>query len=71
MYIHDPRTGHMEVVYRSLRYLKGTPRKKLQFKKNGHFNLEGYYDVDWAIELSLYDMMWLRGLLKEPQIVEK
>jgi hypothetical protein len=29
MYIHDPRTGHMEVVYGSLRYLKGTPRKKL------------------------------------------
>ena len=28
-YMHDPRTGHMEVVYQILRYLKGTPGKGL------------------------------------------
>jgi hypothetical protein len=28
-YTHDPRTGHMEIVYKILRYLKGTPRKGL------------------------------------------
>jgi len=28
-YMHDPRIGHMEVVYRILRYLKGTPRRGL------------------------------------------
>ena len=46
--MHDPRTGHMEVVYRILRYLKGTPGRGLWFRKNGHLNLEGYCDADWA-----------------------
>jgi hypothetical protein len=47
-YMHDPRTGHMEVVYQILRYLKGTPGKGLWFRKNQHLNLEGYCDADWA-----------------------
>src|SRR6185312_8872329 len=47
-YMHDPRTGHMEVVYQILRYLKGTPGKGLWFRANQHLNLEGYCDVDWA-----------------------
>jgi hypothetical protein len=47
-YMHDPRTGHMEIVYRILRYLKGTPGKGLWFRKNRHLNLEGYCDADWA-----------------------
>jgi hypothetical protein len=47
-YMHDPRTGHMDVFYRILRYLKGTPGKGLWFKRNKHMNLEGYCDVDWA-----------------------
>jgi hypothetical protein len=46
--MHDPRTGHMDVFYRILRYLKGTPGKGLWFKRNKHMNLEGYCDVDWA-----------------------
>jgi hypothetical protein len=46
--MHDHRTGHMKVVYQILRYLKGTPDKKLLFRKNQHLNLEGYYDADWA-----------------------
>jgi hypothetical protein len=47
-YMHDPRIGHMEVVYRILIYLKGTPRRGLWFRKNGHLDLEGYCDADWA-----------------------
>jgi hypothetical protein len=47
-YMHDPRTGHLEVVYQILRYLKGTPSKGLRFRANCHLNLEGYCDVDWA-----------------------
>jgi hypothetical protein len=38
----------MEVVYRILRYLKGTPGRGLWFKKSGHLDLEGYCDADWA-----------------------
>ena len=44
-YMHDPRTGHMEVVYRILRYLKGTPGRGLWFRKNGHLGVEGHYHL--------------------------
>lgn len=47
-YMHDPRKGHMEVVYRILRYLKSAPGKGLIFRKNGHLGIEGYCDADWA-----------------------
>lgn len=47
-YMHDLRTGHMEVVYRIMRYFKGTPGKGLWFRKNKHLDLEGYCDADWA-----------------------
>jgi hypothetical protein len=47
-YMHDPKTGHMEVVYQILRYLKGTLGKGLWFRKNKNLDLEGYYDADWA-----------------------
>jgi hypothetical protein len=50
-YMHDSRSGHMEAVYRILRYLKGSPRKGLWFKRNGHLDVEGYYDADWASSL--------------------
>jgi hypothetical protein len=47
-YMHDPRSGHMDAVYRILRYLKSSPGKGLWFKKNDHLNIEGYCDADWA-----------------------
>jgi Reverse transcriptase (RNA-dependent DNA polymerase) len=47
-YMHDPRKGHMDVVYHILRYLKSAPGKGLIFKKNGHMNIEGYCDSDRA-----------------------
>jgi Reverse transcriptase (RNA-dependent DNA polymerase) len=46
-YMHDLR-GHMNVVYQILRYLKSAPGKGLIFRKNGHLNIESYYDFDWA-----------------------
>jgi hypothetical protein len=105
--MHDPRTGHMEVVYQILGSLKGTPDKGLWFRKNQNLDLEGCCDVDWAssqddrrstfgycvfvggnlvswwskkkaivarsttepeyksMTLSLCEMMWLKGMLKE------
>ncbi|KAJ4737614.1 Transposon Ty1-H Gag-Pol polyprotein [Rhynchospora pubera] len=47
-YMHDPRKGHMDAVYRILRYLKSAPGKGLIFRKNDHLNIEGYCDSDWA-----------------------
>lgn len=46
--MHDPRSAHMEVVYRILRYLKGNLGKGLWFKKNKHLMVEGYCDADWT-----------------------
>jgi hypothetical protein len=46
MYMHDPRSGHMDAVYRILMYLKSSPGKGLWFKRNGHLNVEGYCDAD-------------------------
>ncbi|WVZ83587.1 hypothetical protein U9M48_030719 [Paspalum notatum var. saurae] len=47
-YMHDPRSGHLDAVYRILRYLKSSPGKGLMFKSHGHLNLEGYCDADWG-----------------------
>ena len=47
-YMHDPRSGHLDAVYRILRYLKNSPGKGLLFKSHGHLNVEGYCDADWA-----------------------
>jgi hypothetical protein len=40
--------GHMDAVYQILRYLKSAPGKGLIYRKNGHLNIEGYCDSDWA-----------------------
>jgi hypothetical protein len=47
-YMHDPRSGHLEAAHRILRYLKGSPGRGIWFKANGHLNVEGYCDADWA-----------------------
>lgn len=47
-YMHDPRSGHLDAVYRIMRYLKGSPGMGLWFKSNGHLNVDGYSDADWA-----------------------
>ena len=46
-FIHSPRHEHFNVVYRILRYLKGTLRKRvLLFEDIDHLRVEVYTDVD-------------------------
>ncbi|CAL8157474.1 unnamed protein product [Prunus armeniaca] len=47
-FMHSPSEDHMGAVMRILRYLKVTPGKGLMFCKNGHTDVEGYTDADWA-----------------------
>ena len=47
-YMHEPRSDHLEAVYRILRYLKGTPGRGLLFESNKHLVTDGYCDADWA-----------------------
>jgi Reverse transcriptase (RNA-dependent DNA polymerase) len=47
-YMHNSSKGHMDVVYQILRYLKSAPEKGLIYRKNGHLNIDGYYDSDWV-----------------------
>lgn len=42
--MHDPRSGHLDIVYQILRYLKNSPGKGLMFKSHGHLKVEGYCD---------------------------
>jgi hypothetical protein len=46
--MHDPMSRHLDAIYRILRYLKSCPGKGLWFKRNGHLDVEGYCDADWA-----------------------
>ena len=47
-FMHAPCEKHMEAVYRILRYLKSASGKGLMLYKNGHLEVEGYTDADWA-----------------------
>ncbi|XP_062114468.1 uncharacterized mitochondrial protein AtMg00810-like [Humulus lupulus] len=47
-YMHDPCQGHLNAVYRILRYLKQTPRKGLFFRKTTERKVEVFTDADWA-----------------------
>jgi hypothetical protein len=47
-YMHDPRKSHMDAVYHILRYLKSVSEKGLIFRTNGHMNIDGHCDSDWA-----------------------
>ena len=38
----------MEAALRICRYLKGTPGHGVLFSKNGHLEIHGYTDADWA-----------------------
>ena len=46
--MHDPRSSHMNAVYRILRYLKSSPGKGLFYTKQGSIQVECYTDADWA-----------------------
>jgi hypothetical protein len=47
-FIHSPRTSHLDVIDRILRYLKSTPEKGIHFKNNNSNEICGYSNVDWA-----------------------
>ena len=47
-FMHKPQIQHMTTVMRILRYLKGTSSRGILFSKNGHLDLLGYTDADWA-----------------------
>jgi hypothetical protein len=47
-FMHDPRSSHMDVVTRILRYLKGCPGKGLLYTHHGNLQVECYTDADWA-----------------------
>ena len=46
--MHSPSQHHFDVVYRILRYLKGTLGKGLLCEDRGHLEVEVYTDVDWV-----------------------
>jgi hypothetical protein len=50
--MHCPSEDHLNAVLRILRYLKSSPGKGLMFSRNGHLNVEGYTDADWAGNIS-------------------
>ncbi|GAA0173856.1 transmembrane signal receptor [Lithospermum erythrorhizon] len=47
-YMHDPCQGHLDAVYRILRYLKQSPGKGLFFKKTEDMTIQVFTDADWS-----------------------
>ncbi|CAL2249024.1 unnamed protein product [Prunus armeniaca] len=47
-FMHSPSENHMAAVIRIPSYSKSTHGRGLLFKKNGHLDLEGYTDSDYA-----------------------
>lgn len=47
-FMRDPRSSHLDVVHRILRYLKGCPGRGILFSNHGHLKIEGFTDADWA-----------------------
>ena len=46
--MHKSRTIHLDVAYRILRYLKGSPGKGLLFPSSSSLQMTGDSDADWA-----------------------
>ncbi|GAV70211.1 hypothetical protein CFOL_v3_13709, partial [Cephalotus follicularis] len=47
-FMHDPRESHLQATYRVLHYLKGSPGKRVLFKRSQKLALEAYTDTDYA-----------------------
>jgi hypothetical protein len=47
-FIHSPRTPHLDVIDRILRYLKRNLDKRIWMKNNNTNAICGYSDTDWA-----------------------
>ena len=45
-FMHSPSKRHLDVVYRILKYLMGTPSRGLMFKKKEGRNVEVYVDAN-------------------------
>ena len=46
--MHDPKSSHLDAIYRILRYLKSCPGKGLLYTRQGSLQVECYTDADWA-----------------------
>lgn len=51
-FMHSPSKSHLDVAYQILKYLKGTPKRGLMFKKNEVREVEVYVDANWAGSMS-------------------
>ncbi|XP_071699347.1 uncharacterized protein [Rutidosis leptorrhynchoides] len=47
-YMHAPLQSHMNLAFRTLRYLKGSPGKGIQLVKGNESSLYAYSDSDWG-----------------------
>ena len=47
-FMHVPTQRHLDAVNHILRYLKGTPRRGLLFRKCDNHEIECYTNEDWA-----------------------
>lgn len=47
-FMQRPRRPHLDVAFRILHYLKGTPDQGIFFATIGEINLRGYCNSDWA-----------------------
>ena len=43
--MHSPRESHLEVAYRILKYLKGTPEKGIYFGNSDDKRIKAYTDA--------------------------
>ncbi|XP_052622644.1 uncharacterized protein LOC111911314 [Lactuca sativa] len=47
-FMHKPHKSHLNITFRLLRYLKGSPGKGVSIAKSKNLDLMGYVDADWA-----------------------
>jgi len=46
--MHQPKENHLQAIIKIVKYLKGTPRRGILFKRNKNVSLEAYIGVDFA-----------------------
>ncbi|GAA0186440.1 transmembrane signal receptor [Lithospermum erythrorhizon] len=48
-YMHNPCQGHLDIVYRILKYLKQAPGKGLFYKRPDDRTIKVFRDADWVV----------------------